>query len=69
MDLHAERTVAHLMARITAVLWREQASAILEARRFSAGHRYGLGRGADLHGRVGRTSDLDLSRAAMVWVA
>ena len=71
VDLHAERTVAHLMARITAVLWREQAGAILEARRFSAGHRYGLamGCGADMYGRAGRASDLDLSRAAMVWVA
>ena len=70
VDLHAERTVSFLMvARITAILWREQASAILEARLFSAGHRYGLGRGADVFGHAGRASDLDLPRAALVWAA
>jgi hypothetical protein len=68
VELHAERTVAHLMARITAVLWREQAHAILAAGSMSAARRYGFGR-ADVYGHEGRRRDLDLSRAALVWAA
>jgi hypothetical protein len=63
-EAHRERTVAHIMARITAVLWREQAHAILSAGRCRTQRAYGFGE----EGFGGaRRGDMDLSRGALLW--